>query len=148
MIFGVWKKIHKTHLSFKLGCADLNIITKGYYPKPYKFHDFAHFVSIFARLKLHQYLLDFNFFWCSEKPWSQFVHFWGLWSRNLPLTDQKPPMSMTEFRQNPSQSICTTLPLQATYRVDNLIANLSFRFRTSTPHTTCNFAWFVCCSII
>ena len=66
--FWCMKKLTQKLGRFKLGFADLNIITKGYCPKPYKFHDFAHFVSIFARLKLRQYLLDFKIFRCSEKP--------------------------------------------------------------------------------
>ena len=44
---------------------------------------------------------------CSEKLWSQFVHFWYFWYHSVPLSYRKPSMKLNKFL---IKSICTTHP--------------------------------------
>ena len=77
-------------------------------------HQNPHLLTIFRWTVLHRYLLDLNNFGCSEKLWSQFVHFRGRWLENLPLWYQKPSMKLDEFHKNPSAPpyLCFTGPFE------------------------------------
>ena len=107
----VWKKYNKNVtppifwklLCFPLCCV-LNIFLRIWMDFWSNYQDFFDFAIVFMSLYLHpiRYLLDSKIFICSEKLWSQFVHFWYFWRYPAPLSYQKLSMKLGEFRQNPS----------------------------------------------
>ena len=95
---GGWYPAHKV-------CKQIFMIwtRKQWYPanpirivrQPGDFPDFP----ISAELYLHQYLLDFKNFICSEKLRSWFVHFWHTLFHPPPWSYQKPLLHSNKFRK-------------------------------------------------
>ena len=77
------------------------------------FPDFNYYPMAFKRLVLHQFFTDFKNFGCSEKLWSQFVHFWHLRSQPTPSAYQKPSIKKMNFSRflNPIRFVSCAMML-------------------------------------